>query len=60
MRTTEQILKRLQDEAIRPKGYSQSHARKLFKERVSQHYRRALIYGSSSMRMPHNTRGDRG
>jgi len=56
----EQIMKRLLNEAIRPKGYSQSHARKLFKERVSQHYRRALIYGSSNMRIPVNTGASNG
>jgi hypothetical protein len=38
-------------EAIRPKGYSQSHARKIWKEATSQHAMRALLYGSSSMRM---------
>lgn len=53
-------MKRLLNEAIRPKGYSQSHARKLFKERVSQHYRRALIYGSSNMRIPVNTGASNG
>lgn len=45
-------MKRLLNEAIRPKGYSQSHARKLYRERIDQHYRRALLTGRSYMRLP--------
>jgi hypothetical protein len=45
------IVDKLCAEAIRPKGYSQSHARKIWKESTSQQAMRAMLYGSSSMKL---------
>lgn len=37
--------------AARPKGYSQSHARKIWRESTTEHAMRAFIYGSSTMKV---------
>lgn len=37
--------------AIRPKGYSQSHARKIWKEATTRHVMEAMLYGSSAMKV---------
>jgi hypothetical protein len=39
--------------AMRPRGYSQSHARKVWKEMTAQHATRSLLHGSSALRLEH-------
>lgn len=38
-------------EAARPKGYSQSHARKIWREMTTEHAMRAMLTGSSAMKL---------
>lgn len=45
------IVDRLCAEVARPRGYSQSHARKIWKEATTKHAMDAMLYGSSAMKL---------
>jgi hypothetical protein len=50
-RTLNSVMKRMMRDYWRPKGYSQSHWRKIYREKENRMFRDAVILGTGSMRL---------